>query len=71
MNEISIDDSSDETMMAEERKRDRNWDPAERWRAIQDTIAWADLQLQYPRNSTYACLQAQQRQNSWVGYTAD
>ncbi len=28
----------------EERKRERNWDPAMRWKVIQDTITWAEAQ---------------------------
>ncbi|MDA0659629.1 MAG: hypothetical protein O2931_06370 [Planctomycetota bacterium] len=59
MNNVSAENGPDESMLAEERKRERNWDPAKRWRAIQDTIAWADLQAQHPRNSSHACLQAQ------------
>lgn len=31
-------------IIAEETKRDRMWDPVQRWRAIQDTITWAEQQ---------------------------
>lgn len=43
----------------EEQKRERNWDPAERWRVIQETITWADQQFDPPRNSMAGCLRAQ------------
>ena len=43
----------------EEQKRERNSDPAERWRVIQETITWADQQFDPPRNSKAGCLRAQ------------
>lgn len=45
----------------EEAKRERNWDPTLRWRAIQETITWAEAQLPLPRNSKQACLREQAR----------
>ena len=45
--------------LEEELKRERNWDPAERWRVIQETITWADQQFDPPRNSKAGCLKAQ------------
>jgi hypothetical protein len=45
----------------EERRRDACWAPADRWRAIQETIAWADAQQKIPRNSKAACLEHQRR----------
>lgn len=35
----------------EEEKRDRHWDPAERWRVIQETITWAESQAAVKRSS--------------------
>jgi hypothetical protein len=45
----------------EESRRERHWDPAVRWRVIQDMIAWADAQQPIPRNSREACLREQRR----------
>lgn len=45
----------------EEAKRERNWDPAVRWRVIQEMIAWADAQQLIPRNSREGCLREQRR----------
>lgn len=46
---------------AEEAKRERNWDPALRWKVIQDTINWAEQQATVRRNTPAACLAEQQR----------
>ena len=35
----------------EEEKRERCWDARERWRVLQETIAWVDSQQAVPRNS--------------------
>ena len=48
-----------EAKLIEERKRDACWDPVERWRVIQDTIAWVDSQQKVPRNSRRSCLAKQ------------
>ena len=44
---------------AEEAKRERMWDPAERWRVVQEMTTWADLQRDPPRNSQAGCRKAQ------------
>ena len=54
-------ESSAELKAREERKRDRCWDPAERWQAIQETIAWAEAQAAVPRNSPEKCLELQRK----------
>ena len=46
----------DELKKREEQKRERCWEPRERWRVLQETIAWADSQQPIPRNSRQACL---------------
>ena len=46
---------------SEEAKRERCVDPRERWRILQDTIAWADAQQNPPRNSIASCLERQRR----------
>jgi len=45
----------------EELKRERNWDPRKRWKAIQETISWAETLAAVPRNSREACLRKQAR----------
>jgi hypothetical protein len=45
----------------EEEKRERCWDARERWRVLQQTIAWVDSQQPMPRNSRKACLSNQAR----------
>lgn len=45
----------------EEEKRRRHWDPAERWRVIQQTIRWAEQQATVRRNTPEACLREQRR----------
>lgn len=34
----------------EEQKRERMWNPVERWRVIQETITWAEAQATVQRN---------------------
>jgi hypothetical protein len=45
---------------AEEERRERNWDPAVRWRVLQETIAWAEAQATVRRNTKQSRL-AEQR----------
>jgi hypothetical protein len=49
----------DDLKCREEAKRDAHWNPAERWRVIQETIDWADAQAPVPRNSKARCLELQ------------
>ncbi len=49
-----------ELKQSEERKREAHWDPAERWRVIQEMIAWADSQATVRRNTPARCLELQQ-----------
>jgi len=46
----------------EERKRDAMVDPAERWRLLQEMIAWADSQRPVPRNSPAGARAAERAQ---------
>jgi len=48
---------------AEEARRDRHWDPLQRWKAIVQTIAFAEAQHSVKRNSKEACLEQQARLN--------
>lgn len=50
-----------ELKQLEEAKRERNWDPAVRWKVIQDTITWAEQQTTVRRNTPAACLAEQER----------
>ena len=45
----------------EEAKRERNWDAAQRWKVIQDTITWAEQQATVRRNTPAACRANQER----------
>jgi hypothetical protein len=44
---------------AEEQKREAHWDPAERWRVLQETITWAESQATVRRNTPQRCLELQ------------
>jgi hypothetical protein len=44
---------------AEEQKREAHWDPAERWRVLQETITWAESQATVRRNTPRRCLELQ------------
>ncbi len=46
---------------SEEAKRLRNWDPKQRWLALQAMIAWAESQSTVRRNTKEACLANQRR----------
>ena len=46
-------------IQAEETRRDRNTDERERWKAILQTIEFAEAQQPVKRNSKQACLERQ------------
>ncbi|MCE5302089.1 MAG: hypothetical protein LLF97_03150 [Planctomycetaceae bacterium] len=54
-----IDPPDDRLKQYEEQKREAHWDPAKRWRSIQDMIAWADAQATVRRNTRQRCLELQ------------
>lgn len=54
-----IDAQSDELKRREEEKREACWDPAERWRVLQETITWAESQATVQRNTPAQCLKRQ------------
>lgn len=54
-----IEPPSDELLRSEQRKREAHWDPAERWRVIQEMITWADAQTTVRRNTPARCLELQ------------
>jgi hypothetical protein len=45
----------------EERLRERMWDPKTRWKVLQDTITWAEVQGTSRRNTPARRLAEQQR----------
>ena len=53
------DEDLGELMRREEAKRDAHWDPVERWRAIQEMMAWAEQQATVRRNTPARCLELQ------------
>jgi hypothetical protein len=58
------DGVDDELKRREEEKRERMWDPGERWRVIQETIAWAEAQATVRRNTPARCLELERRWNA-------
>ena len=48
-----------ELKRSEEQKREAHWEPAQRWRVIQEMIAWADSQATGGRNTKQRCLELQ------------
>ena len=48
-----------ELLVAEEAKRNAAWNPADRWRVIQETITWADQQSTARRNTKETALRLQ------------
>jgi hypothetical protein len=51
----------DELVQFEKAKRERNWDPQQRWKVLQEMIAWAESQATVRRNTREACLREQAR----------
>lgn len=51
--------TNDDLLRREEQKREANWDPAERWRVLQEIIAWAESQAAVRRNTPAKCLELQ------------
>jgi hypothetical protein len=47
----------DDLKRREEAKREAAWNPAERWRVLQETITWAESQLTVRRNTPARCLE--------------
>lgn len=50
-----------EEKLAEEAKRERNWETQRRWQAIQAAIKFADAQQPISRNSKERCLELQRK----------
>lgn len=59
-------DEFSEFKREEEARRERNWDARERWRILQETIAWAESQATARRNERLARLREQARKLEWL-----
>jgi len=57
----AVTDSLSELIQLEQAKRDRNWAPEQRWKVLQQTIAWVESQATVRRNTREACLANQRR----------
>lgn len=53
------DPANDNLKRSEEQKREAMWDPAQRWRVLQETITWAESQAAVRRNTPQRCLELQ------------
>jgi hypothetical protein len=49
----------DNLKRSEEQKREKMWDPAQRWRVLQETITWAESLPSVARNTLERCLELQ------------
>ena len=45
----------------EHERRERAWQPAARWHAIQETIRWAESQATARRNTPRSCIERERR----------
>jgi hypothetical protein len=57
----------DDLKRLEEQKREANWDPAQRWRVLQETITWAESQATVQRNTPAVCLKLQEAKLARLG----
>ena len=58
--ENSAEESADRAAREHER-RERAWQPAARWHAIQETIRWAESQATARRNTPQSCIERERR----------
>ena len=58
--ENSAGDSADRAA-GEHERRERAWQPAARWQALQETIRWAESQATARRNTPRACIERERR----------
>jgi hypothetical protein len=63
-------ESLGDLLAREKAKRERNWDPAQRWKVIQETLAWCEAQATVRRNTPAACLAEQNRKLAWLAEQA-
>ena len=51
----------------EHERRERVWQPAARWQAIQETICWAESQATARRNTPQSCIERERRLKRQLG----
>ena len=51
----------DDLASQEHARRERAWDPAARWQAIQETMGWVEAQANVRRNTPAACIEQERR----------
>jgi hypothetical protein len=51
----------------EHERRERAWQPAARWQALQETIRWAESQATARRNTPQSCIERERRLKSQLG----
>jgi len=61
------DSAFNELKRREEEKRERCWDPVQRWRAIQEMITWAESLPTVRRNTPARCLELQRARLAEAG----
>jgi hypothetical protein len=54
-------DNLQNLVQSENAKRERNWDPVQRWDVIQATLTWGEQQRTVLRNTPAACRANQNR----------
>lgn len=52
---------------SEHERRERAWQPADRWQAIQETIRWAESQATAHRNTPQSCIERERRLRLQLG----
>ena len=62
----SAEDSADRAAREHER-RERAWQPAARWQALQETIRWAESQATARRNTPQSCIERERRLKRQLG----
>jgi hypothetical protein len=58
------------SLQNEEQKRERSWSAQERWRLIQEAIAWAETQATVRRNTPQSRLAEQSRKIAFTDKSA-
>ena len=62
----SAEDSADRAA-GEHERRERVWQPAARWQALQEAIRWAESQATARRNTPRACIERERRLRLQLG----
>ena len=64
--ENSAEDPADRAAREHER-RERAWQPAARWQALQETIRWAESQATARRNTPRSCIERERQLTRQLG----